>query len=404
MLTDIEIKKVKADGKPRKIFDAHGLFLFVTQGTDGDTHKRWRLKFTYHKKEKLLALGVYPAVTLAEARRRRDKARALLEQGIDPTAERKTEKRQTSLRLGNTFSALATDWFDTKQEGWSPRYAADTRKFLDRELIPEFGSHPITEITPRDLLAVIRKIERRDAPAVAEKVLNIGGQILRHGVLTGLLSSDPSRDLRGALKSREVKHHARLAESELPEFLEKIDSYSGAPVTRLAIRLLLLTALRTQELRFARWTEIDFDSSVWRIPADRMKSRHEHLVPLSAQAVAALKELHSITGRRPYVFPNEHHPGTKPMSENAVLFALYRLGYHSRVTGHGFRSMFSTILHESGLFDSRAIELQLAHSDKDKIRSIYNAALYLQERTRIMDWWSNRLDELRSGKTIQKAG
>ena len=201
MLTDTEIKKVKADGKDRKLFDAHGLFLFVTQGTEGDTHKRWRFKFTYHKKEKLLALGVYPAVTLAEARKRRDKARALLDQNVDPTAERKTEKRETSLRLGNTFRALANDWFDTKREGWSPRYAADTRKFLDRELITEFGNQPITEITPRDLLAVIRKIERRDAPAVAEKVLNIGGQILRHGVLTGLLNSDPSRDLRGAFGS-----------------------------------------------------------------------------------------------------------------------------------------------------------------------------------------------------------
>ena len=202
MLTDTEIKKVKADGKPRKLFDAHGLFLFVTQGTDwGATHKRWRFKFTFHKKEKLFALGVYPAVTLAEARKRRDKAQALLEQGVDPTAERKTEKRETSLRLGNTFRALANDWFDTKREGWSPRYAADTRKFLDRELITEFGNQPIAEITPRDLLAVIRKIERRDAPAIAEKVLNIGGQILRHGVLTGLLSWGASIRMAPTLRS-----------------------------------------------------------------------------------------------------------------------------------------------------------------------------------------------------------
>lgn len=392
MLTDIEVKAAKAFDKPRKLFDSSSLFLLVSLGANGETHKKWRYKFVFQKKAKLLALGVYPAVSLAEARRRRDKARALLDEGIDPTAQRRNVKREASLRLADTFSGLANDWFQTKQDGWSPRYASDTRKFVDRELLPEFGGQPVSEITPRDLLAVIRKIERREAPAVAEKVLNIGGQIFRHGVRTGLLGSDPSRDLRGALKSREVRHHARLTQAELPEFLQKLDSFSGAPVTKLAVQILLLTAVRTQELRFAEWPELDLEKRIWRIPAARMKSRNEHLVPLSAQSVVAFKALHAITGRRRYVFANEHHPGTKAMSENTVLFALYRLGYRSRLTGHGFRSMFSTILHESGQFESRAIEMQLAHSDKDKIRSIYNGALYLTERTKIMTWWADFLD------------
>lgn len=210
MLTDIEVKAAKAFDKPRKLFDSSSLFLLVSLGANGETHKKWRYKFVFQKKAKLLALGVYPAVSLAEARRRRDKARALLDEGIDPTAQRKNVKREASLRLADTFAGLANDWFQTKQDGWSPRYASDTRKFVDRELIPEFGGQPVSEITPRDLLAIIRKIERRDAPAVAEKVLNIGGQIFRHGVRTGLLASDPSRDLRGALKSREVRHRTRF--------------------------------------------------------------------------------------------------------------------------------------------------------------------------------------------------
>jgi integrase len=398
MLTDIEVKAAQGSTKPQKLFDSNGLYLLVTVGTDGLTRKKWRFRFKFHKKEKLLALGVYPAVTLAEARRRRDKARTLLAEGIDPTAERRSSKRESSLRLANTFVGLANDWFETKQAGWSPRYAADTRKFLDRELVSEFGAVPVSDIAPRDLLTVIRKIEGRDAPAVAEKVLNIGGQIFRHGVRTGLMSSDPSRDLRGALKSRQVRHHARLTEAELPEFLKRLDGFSGSPVTKMAMQLLLLTAVRTQELRFAEWSEIDFDARIWRIPAHRMKSRKEHLVPLSSQAVSALKSLQSISGRRRYIFPNEHHPGSKAMSENTVLFALYRLGYRSRLTGHGFRSMFSTILHESGQFESRAIELQLAHSDKDKIRSIYNGALYMAERTKIMAWWADFLDSCRQLK------
>ena len=398
MLTDTKIKNAKAEGKSRKLFDAAGLFLMLMPGKDGETHKRWRFKFTYGGKEKLLALGTYPAVSLVEARKRRNAARALLDDKIDPTAERKSEKQQAKFRLANTFSALADDWFETKQGGWSGRYAVDTRKLLERELLPELGNRALADITPRELLALLRKIERRDAPAIAEKVLNIAGQILRHGVLTGPLESDPSRDLRGALKSREVKHHARLTEAEMPEFLAKLAGYTGAPVTSLAMRLLLLTVVRTQELRFAQWPEIDTEARVWRIPKERMKSRHEHIVPLSHQAVAAFEDLHQRTENRPYAFPNEHHPSSKPMSENAVLFGLYRLGYHSRLTGHGFRSMFSTIAHESGLFDSRAIELQLAHSDKDKIRAIYNAALYLKERTKLMQWWADRLDELLAKK------
>lgn len=397
MLTDAVVKNSNVDGKAKKLFDGGGLFLLLTPTKEGVTSKRWRFKFIYGGKEKLMALGMYPEVSLAAARKRRGAARALLDEGIDPAAAKQNHKRQTISRLENTFSAVAEDWIKTRCEGWSPRYTEDTSKIVARELAPAIGARPVTEISPPELLHLLRKIEQRDAPAVAEKALSIAGQVFRHSVRIGALMSDPSRDLRGALKSRAVKHHARLSEAELPAYLGKVESYAGAPVTTLGLRLLLLTALRTQELRFAKWPEIDIASRLWRVPGERMKSRREHLVPLSDQAIDAIEALWRLSGKRPYAFPNEHHPGSKPMSENAILYALYRMGYHGRLTGHGFRSMFSTIAHESNLFDSQAIELQLAHSDKDKVRSIYNAAQYLRERARLMQWWADHLDELRNG-------
>jgi integrase len=282
-----------------------------------------------------------------------------------------------------------------EKESWSVRHADFVLNTLQRELFPSLGARPVKEITAPELLAVVRKIESRDALELARKALQTAGQVFRFGVATGKAERDPSPDLRGALKTRSVTHMSRIAESEVPELMRNIAAYDGEPQTRLALELLALTFVRTAELRFAEWTEIDEKKGEWRIPAEKMKMRAPHIVPLSKQALAVFKQLRELTGSGQWVFPGRS--GTKkPMSENTVLYALYRMGYHSRMTGHGFRGLASTVLNEHG-FNSDWIERQLAHIDQDGVRAAYNHAQYLPERRKMMQWWGDYLGRAARG-------
>ncbi len=394
-LTDTEVRNAKPLATSYKLADGEGMYLLV-QPSGG---KYWRLKYRLAGKEKLLALGVYPEVNLKSARKRRMQARELIAHGSDPGVQRKIDKRAARLLAANTFEAIALEWYDNQRAKWSNAHAAHVKIRLKRELFPALGPQPIAEVSAVDLLDVLRGIERRGALEVVSKCRVIAGQVFRYAVATGRAQRDPSPDLKGALKTREKQHYARLSESDLPEFLARLDTYDGNTLTKLAMRLLVLTFVRTGELRGAKWPEFDFDKAEWRIPAERMKTRAEHLVPLSTQAIEALERLREIGGGREHVFPNEHHP-LKPMSENTILFALYRMGYRGRATGHGFRATASTILNEQG-WDADVIERQLAHKEANKVRAAYHHSEYPAERKKMLQAWADFLDaKQRAGEKI----
>ena len=297
----------------------------------------------------------------------------------------------------NNFEVIAREWIEAKSPAWTPRYTKFLVKRLENDLFPNLGSRPIKDITAPELLSVVRIIEKRGALELANRALQYCGQVFMYGIATGRADRNPANDIKGALKTHVKKHFAHLKAIELPEFLKKVKAYDGHPQTRLAVKLLMLTFVRTTELRGATWDEIDLDKAEWRIPAERMKMRRGHIVPLSRQSVECLKELQIFNGNWKFLFPNPHKP-IKHMSENAVLYALYRMGYHSRTTGHGFRHTASTILNECGLFNGDAIERQLAHVQGNKVRGAYNHAEYLPERRKMMQWWADYLDEVAAKK------
>ena len=391
-LTDTAIRKAVPRSKPFKLSDGGGLFLLV-QPAGG---KWWRYKFRFAGRERLLALGVYPDVSLAEARERHAQARKSVAAGIDPGEQKKEAKRQALVKAENSFEAVAREWHENKRGSWTGRHPETVLKKLEGDLFPKLGARPITDITAPELLAVVRQIEARGALDMARRALQISGQVFRFAIVTGRAERDPSGDLKGALKAVKSQNHVFLREDELPEYLEKLEAYDGSLQTKLALRFLLLTFVRTTELRGATWTEINFDKAEWRIPAERMKMREAHLVPLSTQAVATLRELHALTGQWDHLFPNQHKPAGC-MSENTMLYALYRMGYHSRATGHGFRSTASTILNENG-FPPDVIERQLAHNERNQVRAAYNHAQYLPERRKMMQWWADFLEGVAKNK------
>jgi integrase len=385
-LSDAQARNAKPRPKPYKIADGEGLFLLVTPSGG----KYWRLKYFFAGKEKLLALGVYPEVSLADARERRTQARKALTVGNDPGDVKKDAKRLATLRSTNSFEAVAREWFENRKHAWAPITADTKLSRLERYILPKLGQRPVAAVTAPEVLAMLRTVEDSGALETTRRLMNICAQVFTYAIATGRAERNPVPDLRGALKPQVVKHRSFLKENELPAYLEKLDAYDGSPQTKLALRLLLLTFVRTIELRGAQWTEIDWDKAEWRIPAERMKMKELHIVPLAKQAIAVLRELEKHSGHRQYVFPNEHNPATF-MSENTMLYALYRMGYHSRATGHGFRSTASTILNEHG-FRSDVIERQLAHSERDTVRAAYNHAQYLPERREMMQWWADYLD------------
>lgn len=396
MLTDVLIRKAKAPAKPTKLMDERGLFLMLTPSGG----RWWRFRYSYAGKEKLLSLGTYPDVSLKAAREARDDARKMLGKGIDPSAVRQEEKRAKVEAGANIFAAVAREWLENVKPKWSAVYHSDTEKRFEAYVFPDIGRRPIAELAAPELLAVLRKIEARGTVETAHKVARACGQVFRYGIATGRCDRNPTADLRDALKSRsKVKHMAALPASELPDFLRKIDGYDGELQTRLALRLLALTFVRTNELRGATWAEIDLDKAEWTIPAERMKTKAPHHVPLSEQAVEAFRMLQAINGKWRWVFAGRA-PST-PMSKNTVLFALYRLGYHGRMTGHGFRALASTALNEMG-FRPDVIERQLAHVEKNAVRAAYHRSQYLEERTAMMQAWANHLDAQRTadGKVV----
>lgn len=388
-LTEIGIKSAKPGDGIRKLSDGDGLVLLVYPNGS----KYWAFRYRYLGKEKTLSLGIYPAVGLAEARSKLSDARKLLSGGQDPSEARKAVKREAMISAGNDFETVAREWIAAKSPAWTPRYAEFVLRRLEQDIFPKLGPRPIKDITAPELLSVVRLIEKRGALELAHRILQCCGQVFMYGIATGRAERNPASDLKGALKSYVQKPYGHLKSVELPEFLQKLSAYDGHPQTRIAVTLLMLTFVRTTELRGATWEELDLDGGEWRIPAERMKMRRDHIVPLSRQAVAAFRKLHRLNGQWKYVFPNVRKP-LKHMSENAVLYALYRMGYHNRTTGHGFRHTASTILNESGLFSPDAIERQLAHVQGNKVRAAYNHAQYLPERRKMMQWWADYLDQM----------
>jgi integrase len=399
-LTDTAVRSAKYvvdASKKQTLSDSGGLYLELAPAGG----KWWRLAYRFSGKRKLLSLGTYPAVSLADARDRRDAAKKILARGIDPSAHRQAEKREALGRAANTFEAVAKEWYGKQSHTWVPHHASDVLRRLESNLFPEIGDKPIAEITAPVLLSAVRKIEHRGAYDLAHRVLQVASQIFRYGVATGRCERDPAPDLRGALTPHKKRNQAAVTPDELPELLRGIDTYYpklGDKMTGLALRLLAMTFVRTGELIGATWDEIDLDGAVWIVPAERMKMRTEHVVPLSRQAVAVLRELQSIGGGSRYVLPGRNPD--KFMSNNTMLFALYRLGYKGKMTGHGFRSVASTVLNESGRFRADVIERQLAHCERNDVRGAYNRAEYLRERRKMMQHWSDTLDALMKGAQV----
>jgi integrase len=395
-LTDKALRAAKPAGKPLKLFDGGGLFLLLTP-----TGSRWwRLKYRFGGKEKLLSLGTFPDVSLKDARDRRDIARKQLATGIDPSAHRKIARQAGSTATADSFEVVAREWFAKFSPGWAANHSDKIIRRLERDVFPWLGKRTIREISAPELLAALRRIESRGAIETAHRVHQNCGQVFRYAVATGRAERDPAADLRGALPPVKQKHHASITDPKsIGELLRAIEGYKGLFPTRCALRLAPLVFVRPGELRKAEWTEFDLDAAEWRIPAERMKMREQHIVPLSMQAVALLRELHALTGGGRYVFPGARTNG-RPMSENAVLAALRRMGYaKDQMTGHGFRSMASTLLNEQG-WHRDAIERQLAHAERDNVRAAYNYAEHLPERRRMMQGWADYLDGLCAGASV----
>jgi integrase len=390
-LTVKAIDAAKPGDKPRKLFDSQGLFLLVHPNGS----KYWRVKYRHHGKEKLLALGVYPDVPMAAAREARDAARKLIKAGLDPVQQRRHEQRQARIQVDNAFEAIAREWHEQMSGRWSAGHAKAVLWSLQRDAFPTLGPRPVAEITPAEVLDTLKAVEKREALEIAGRVLQRVKAVFRYAVQTGRAQVNPAAELTGVLKTRRVTHQPALPREELPAFLDQLDAYDGQPLTRLALNLLILTWTRPGELRGARWAEFDTEGAIWRIPAERMKMQTPHIVPLSRQALALIEELRSLTERFALLFPNQNRI-TQPISENTMTYAIYRMGYKSRATAHGFRAVASTIANEAGRFRPDVIERQLAHEERNKVRAAYHRAEYLDERRELMQWWADYLDRQRA--------
>jgi integrase len=376
-LTDVRVRNAKPRAKPYKLSDGGGMYLLVKP----DGGRYWRLDYRFAGKRLTLSIGVYPTVTLSQARASREEARRLLAQDINPSAAKKARKRTAKIASENTFEAIAREWIANQWHRLAVQYSTRLVARLEADIFPHIGSRPIAEIDAPELLDVLKNVEKRGVIETAGRLRQVCGQVFRYAIASGRAKHDPSADLRGALKSpgRPVGHRA-IPFDEVPAFLRALGAYNGEARTRLALRLMVLTFVRTTELRGARWSEIENlegNEPLWRIPATRVKMRHEHIVPLAPQAVAVLRELRALPGSdaSPFLFPSPSREGH--MSNNTMLYALYRLGYHKRATVHGFRAVASTALNEMG-FRPDVIERQLAHQEQDVVRAAYNRAEYLR--------------------------
>ena len=386
-LTDTAVRGAKPASKPQKLFDGNGLFLFVAPSGA----KSWRLKYRFQGREKLLTLGTYPQLSLKEAREACVDAKKRLSGGTDPSAEKKVKARSAQ----TTFEFVAREWHENQKPTWTEGYAKDVLERIDKNVFPSLGTRPIGEITPPELLAVLRRIEIRGAVDQAHRVRSICSLVFRYAIATGRAERDTAADLRGALKTRTHTPRAAITDpDEIKNLLRNIDDFTGTFIVKCGLQMLALTFLRPSEVRLGEWTEVNFEEKLWRIPAKRMKMRLDHMVPLSTQALELLQQLHELTGEGRLIFPGLRHG--KAISDATFIAALRRMGYEKEeMCAHGFRSMASTLLNEQG-YAADVIEKQLAHNPRDKIRGVYNRAEYLPERRKMMQEWADYLTGLKA--------
>jgi integrase len=396
MLTDTAIKKAKPTEKPYKLTDERGLHLLIqTTGA-----KLWQLRYRHGGREKKASLGQYPDVGLSDAREKRDELRKIIAAGADPVATKRAERDATQAAEVNTFESVARAWWEHWRATRSDSHTGYVIRRLEADVFPAIGTRPISAIEAPELVAMAKAIEKRGALDIAKRALQTTGQVFRYAIAHGTATRNPATDIKPAdvLRARVKTNYARVDATELPALLRKIDAYQGTPTTRLAVKLMALTFVRTGELIGARWSEFDLDAARWDIPAARMKMKTPHVVPLSPQAIDVLRTLHTVTGGRELLFPGERDHD-KPMSNNTILGALARMGYKHRMTGHGFRGVASTVLHEHG-FDHAHIELQLAHIERNEVSAAYNHALYLPQRAAMMTWWGNYVESVAKGNVL----
>jgi integrase len=399
--TDTEIKRAKAAEKAYSMGDGGGLYLWV-KPTGG---KLWRWSYRFEGKEKLMSLGKYPDVSLAQARERHTEARKLLATGVDPMALRKAEKTAEKVAVENSFQSVTAQWLEHWQEGKSPRHVDSVRRRMAADILPCLGARSIAKIEAPELVAMANAIQDRGARDIAKRALETVGQVFRYGIAHGYAKRNPATEIRPSdiLKSIPKTNYARIDAKELPTLLRRIEVYQGKQVTRLAMKLMATTFVRTTELIEAKWAEFDLENARWDIPAERMKMRTPHIVPLATQALEVLEMLRDLAGDSEWLFPGDFDTA-QPMSNNTILAALKRMGYKGRMTGHGFRGLASTILHEQGYAHDH-IELQLAHAPRNAVSAAYNHALYLEPRARMMQDWADFLERAqRGGKVLPFRG
>ncbi len=396
-LTNVQVKNAKPKDKSYKMADERGLYLLVNPNGS----KLWKMKYRYVGREKKLSFGSYPDVSLAQAREMRDDARSKLAKDIDPGVLKNSLKRSKQIAAENSFEIIAREWHAKFTPKWTKEHGERILIRLEQNIFPWVGKRPIIEITAPELFSALRRVEARGAIETAHRISQVCGQVFRYAIVTGRAERDPSADLRGALAPVKQKHHASITDPlKVGKLLQAINAYEGFFVTKCALQLAPLFFVRPGELRHAEWSEFDLEKAEWRIPAEKMKMREQHIVPLSTQAITLLQELKAFTGHSKYVFPSVRS-SKRPMSENTVLGALRRLGYTTdEMTGHGFRSMASTLLNEQG-WNRDAIERQLAHAERNNIRAAYNYAEYLPERRKMMQHWANYLDALANGANVK---
>lgn len=383
-LTDLRIKKAPIKEKAYKIFDRDGLYLLVYPTGS----KVWRYKYKYAGKEKLISFDRYPEVSLLDAREKQFEARKLLTQGIDPSSSKREDKQRAVYKAENTFEIIATQWHETNSIKWTPRHAKRVKGRMEKHLFPIIGKRPIDSLKPLDILSLLRKIEAEGKFETVHRLLNYSQNIFRFAVIIGLIESNPARELGAAIKPKQTEHFPSIKADELKTFLEELEQVNTSLQNKLAVKLQLATFLRTNELRQSKWEYIDFKTRVWIVPADLMKMKLAHIVPLSDFTICLLKELWKITGHSEYILPNTQKKKHPYMSENTINYVIDKTSFKDKLVGHGFRSLASTTLNEHG-FNKDAIERQLAHKEPNKVRAAYNHAEYMLERIKMMQWWGN---------------
>lgn len=391
-LTDMAIKKAKPREKVYSLGDGNGLSLIV----EPNGSKGWRFRYQFNGKSKMISLGIYPVITLNEAREKRDDARRLVANGTDPAEARKEERNKASGQSENTFKKITLEWYEGRKDRWSEGYRDDMMEAFENDVFPYIGDRPIAEIKPLELLEVLSIMEKRGVTEKLKKVRQRCGEVWKYAIITGRAEYNPAPDLASAFIPHQRENYPYLLADELPEFLSSVDKYQGSQIVRAALNILMLTGLRPGELRKSEWSFIDFESRTWKLPEKIMKMGRVHVVPMSDQVISLLRQIQPISGDYQYIFPSRTNH-KKHLSEMAINTMIGKMGYRGRATGHGFRHTMSTILHEKG-FNTAWIELQLAHVDKNSIRGTYNHALYLEGRREMMQWYADYIDELRSKK------